>query len=117
PPGVAVCQLSRVSIETIIPCGITEGLLVTFAEKLRELRTAAGLSEAKLAKLSGMSFGAVHNYGLGNRRPTFAAVVKSARALGMTSEAFAGSDDLVDEPPPAQAEKKPAKKPRKRKEK
>jgi len=110
-------------------------LLVTFAEKLRELRTAAGLSEAMLAKLSGMSFGAIHNYGLGNRKPTFAAVLKLARALGVTCEAFAGSDDLGDEPPtegqgaaqppgekrpPGRPRKQPppaATKPRKRKEK
>ena len=47
---------------------------MTFAQKLRELRQAAGLSEAKLAEQSGVSFGAVHNYGLGIRQPTFAAV-------------------------------------------
>ncbi len=68
-----------------------------FADKLRELRTAAGLSEAKLAEASGVSFGAVHNYGLGIRQPTFAAVVKLARALGVTCEAFAGCEDVAGE--------------------
>jgi transcriptional regulator with XRE-family HTH domain len=67
---------------------------MTVAEKLRQLRTKAGLSEAKLAELSGVSFGAVHNYGLGIRAPTFASVVKLSRALGVTCEAFADCDDV-----------------------
>jgi putative transcriptional regulator len=75
-----------------------------FADKLRELRTAAGLSEAKLAEAAGVSFGAVHNYGLGIRQPTFAAVVKLARALGVTCETFADCEDIAgDAEPPGQA--------------
>jgi len=66
---------------------------MTFAEKLRKLRDAAGLSEAKLAKDSGVSFAAIHAYGLGLRSPSLAAAVKIARALGTTCEAFA---DCVD---------------------
>ncbi len=66
-----------------------------FAEKLKQLRTDAGVSERKLADVSGVSFGAIHNYGLGLRQPTFAAVVKIARALGVTCEAFADCDDVV----------------------
>jgi transcriptional regulator with XRE-family HTH domain len=93
---------------------------MTFAEKLRQLREGAGLSEARLAKLSGVSFGAIHNYGLGIRKPTFAAVVNIARALGLTCEAFAGCEDVAgaftrNEPaavlPPKKV--KPARKPRK----
>lgn len=69
---------------------------MTFSEKLRELRQTAGLSEADLAARSGVSFGAVHNYGLGYRAPTFAAVVRLARALGVTCEAFAECEDIAD---------------------
>lgn len=68
---------------------------MTFAEKLRQLRQDAGLSEARLAELSGVSFGAVHNYGLGLRQPTFRAVVCLARALGVTCEVFAGCVDAT----------------------
>ena len=67
---------------------------MTFAERLRGLREGAGLSEAKLADLSGVSFGAIHNYGLGIRKPTFASVVKIARALGTTCQAFADCEDV-----------------------
>jgi transcriptional regulator with XRE-family HTH domain len=65
-----------------------------FADKLRELREAAGLSEAKLAAKSGVTFGCVHNYGLGRREPTFGNVIAIARALGVDCNAFAGCDDV-----------------------
>jgi transcriptional regulator with XRE-family HTH domain len=75
---------------------------MTFAEKLRELRDAAGLSEAKLAAAAGIPFGTVHTYAMGRRRPGFSAVLKIAKALGVTCEAFADCSDLVDgEPEPA----------------
>jgi transcriptional regulator with XRE-family HTH domain len=80
---------------------------MTFAEKLKELRDAAGLSEKKLADVCGLPFGTVHNYSLksgspGYRRPSFAAVVKIAKALGVTCEAFADCEDIAeDESPPA----------------
>jgi transcriptional regulator with XRE-family HTH domain len=81
---------------------------MTFAERLRELRDRAGLSEAKLAAASGLTFGSVHSYGLGLRKPSFEAVVKIAAALGVTCEAFAQCVD-VDKPG---ARKKPRRKPR-----
>lgn len=83
---------------------------MTFAKKLRELRDAVGLSEAKLAAASGVKLGALHTYGLGTRKPSFAAVVKIAKALGVTCEAFAECDDILNED-----EEQPAKKPSKRK--
>lgn len=66
-----------------------------FAEKLRTLRDGAGLSEAELANQSGLTFASVHGYGLGRRKPSFAAVVKIAQALGVTCEAFAQCDDVM----------------------
>jgi transcriptional regulator with XRE-family HTH domain len=87
---------------------------MTFAEKLRELRTGAGLSEAKLAELSGISFGAIHNYGLGIRTPTFPAVVKVAKALGVTCETFAVCEDIVGGTKTGGAKKTPGDNPKKR---
>ncbi len=78
-----------------------------FAEKLRALRDAAGLSEAKLADASGVSFSAIHEYGLGRRKPSFDSVVKIARALGATCEAFADCDDVGQLP--EAPKKRPAK--------
>jgi transcriptional regulator with XRE-family HTH domain len=68
---------------------------MTFAVKLRELRDTAGLSEARLAQQCGLAFGTLHDYGLGRRKPSFAAVVKIARALDTTCEAFADCEDIV----------------------
>ena len=77
---------------------------MTFAEKLRELRDARGVSEAKLAVVTGIPFGTLHNYAIGRRPAPFAAVVKIAKALGVTCEAFAACDDVVagDTSPPAE---------------
>jgi transcriptional regulator with XRE-family HTH domain len=83
---------------------------MTFGEKLRELREAAGLSEAALAKRSGVPFGTLHNYGLGIRKPTLAAAAKIAKALGRTCDVFAECDDVVGEPPPSKPAKGKAKK-------
>jgi transcriptional regulator with XRE-family HTH domain len=70
---------------------------MTFAEKLRELRDARGLSEARLADASGLPLATLHNYGLGRRKPSLAAAVKLARALGVTCEAFADCEDVAGE--------------------
>jgi transcriptional regulator with XRE-family HTH domain len=80
---------------------------MTFAERLRELRDRAGLSEARLAEASGLMFGTVHGYGLGRRKPSFAAVVKIARALGVTCEAFANCTDVSAEEPAKKQPRKP----------
>jgi transcriptional regulator with XRE-family HTH domain len=79
---------------------------MTFAQKLRELRDARGLSEAKLAEASGVAFGALHFYGLGRRKPSLAAAVKLARALGVSCEEFADCEDVAGEP--SSKAKKPA---------
>jgi transcriptional regulator with XRE-family HTH domain len=70
---------------------------MTFAEKMRELRDAKGLSEAKLADATGIAFGTLHNYAIGRRPPPFGAVVRIAKALGVTCEAFAGCTDVTGE--------------------
>jgi transcriptional regulator with XRE-family HTH domain len=71
---------------------------MTFAERLRSLRDAAGLSEAKLAAASGVSFASIHEYGLGRRMPSFVAVVKIAGALGLDCTAFADCEDVTPAP-------------------
>jgi transcriptional regulator with XRE-family HTH domain len=78
---------------------ILEGDEMTFAEKLRELRDSKGISEVKLAELSGLPYGTVHTYVMGRRKPSFTAVLKLAKALGTDCTAFAECDDLkADEP-------------------
>jgi transcriptional regulator with XRE-family HTH domain len=93
---------------------------MTFAERLRELRDAKGLSQAKLADASGVSFASVREYGMSRRKPSFEAVVKLARALGVTVEAFADCEDVGGEsatPVEVKPEAKKPKPPRGRKQK
>jgi transcriptional regulator with XRE-family HTH domain len=71
---------------------------MTFGEKLKQLRDAASISERELAERSGVPFGTLHNYGVGIRKPTFAAAVKLAAALGVSCEVFAKCDDMATEP-------------------
>jgi transcriptional regulator with XRE-family HTH domain len=83
---------------------------MTFAERLRELRDEKGISEAKLAKLSGLPFGTVHIYSLGRSKPSFTSVVKLAKALGVNCTAFADCEDVAGERPTKAAKGKRGKK-------
>jgi len=80
----------------------------TFAEKLKQLREAAGLSQEALARAMGMSVGIVRDYEQGRKEPSMRSAFKLARALGVDCRAFEMEED-------AQAEPAPAKKRRKRK--
>jgi transcriptional regulator with XRE-family HTH domain len=77
-----------------------------FADRLRELRTAKGLSEAALAEASGIPFGTVHDYGLGRRMPSLPVAVKLARALGVDCTAFAECEDVGGEAEPEKPKRK-----------
>jgi len=68
---------------------------MTFARKLRELRGAKKWSEAQLARKSGVSRAALHDYALSRRAPSFAAILKLAAALGVSCETFADCDLTV----------------------
>jgi transcriptional regulator with XRE-family HTH domain len=52
-----------------------------FGARLRELRTAAGLTQRELAKLSGTSSAAISNFEAGNNAPTLGTLVRLADAL------------------------------------
>jgi len=61
---------------------------MTFAERLRELREQAGLTQARLAETSGLPLGSIRNYEQGQREPYWQVVFKLADALGVSVEAF-----------------------------
>lgn len=54
---------------------------MSFSEKLRKLRTEQGLSQQKLAKLSGVSQTAIYHWEKGDRRPKLEQVRRIADAL------------------------------------
>ena len=62
---------------------------MTFAEKLRELREKAGLTQTQLAKASDLPLGSLRNYEQGQREPYWDVVFKLVRALGTDCAAFA----------------------------
>lgn len=53
------------------------------ATRMKELRTRAGLSQAALAKKSGLSLGSLRNWEQGRRAPSVAAVIVLAQAFGV----------------------------------
>jgi DNA-binding XRE family transcriptional regulator len=62
---------------------------ITFADRLRTARDAAGISQYRLAKLSGLSKQAVNLLESGQvPNPSWETVQALARALGVTTEAF-----------------------------
>lgn len=65
----------------------------TFAERLRELRKRAGLTQAQLASASGVPIGSVRNYEQGQREPYWDVAFRLADALGVSVEAFAACVD------------------------
>jgi transcriptional regulator with XRE-family HTH domain len=64
-----------------------------FAMNLRKRRTAAGLSQEALGKVSGMHFTEISRLERAQRDPRLGTIVKLARALDTTSsELLAGVD-------------------------
>lgn len=70
-----------------------------FADLLRELRAKANLSQSGLARASGLSLGAIHDYEQGKRKPGLGSAAKLAKALGTTCEVLAECDDIAEETP------------------
>ena len=82
-----------------------------FADRLKAVREAAGLSQYALAKLSGLSKQAMSRLELGNNEPTWETVQLLAVALGVDCREFV--DPNVK--PATPAESKPRGRPRKSK--
>jgi len=80
-----------------------------FGNELKRIRVSAELSQEALAQRAGMSVGNVRNYEQGIRLPSFAAVLKLAKALNVDCSAFAECDDVrADEVDEEMKSKKPA---------
>lgn len=78
---------------------------MTFAEKLKILRTAAGLSREQLAEATGLARGTVRDYEQGKRKPTLESAVKLAAAVNVDCRVFADCDDIADKPTPKRRKK------------
>lgn len=61
---------------------------VTFASRLRQLRSAAGITAAELARKSGVTKQAISRLEADMDRPLFDTVCKLAKALEISTEEF-----------------------------
>jgi transcriptional regulator with XRE-family HTH domain len=73
---------------------------MTFADKLRELRQSAAMSQPDFAEMSGLSLSIIRSYEQGNRVPNWRSLVKIARALKVSLDVFSECDEVADEPEP-----------------
>jgi DNA-binding XRE family transcriptional regulator len=82
------CRIIRRHDNTII-C-VREIAMATFAERLRELRQKAGLTQQQLADATELTLGAITNYEQGRRtEPSLQIAQRLAEALGKDCRAFA----------------------------
>jgi transcriptional regulator with XRE-family HTH domain len=61
---------------------------MTFGERLRAIRRAAGLTQVELAARSGVSQPSISQYEAGDTEPAWSTVAALCRALGVTPDAF-----------------------------
>lgn len=80
----------------------------TLSERLKELRARAEMTQQDLARKSGVPLQSVRNYEHGIREPSWIALFRLARALGVSCDAFA---DCV---PDAEPKKTRSRRPQKR---
>jgi transcriptional regulator with XRE-family HTH domain len=59
-----------------------------FAARLKALRTQAGLSQSKLAEVSGVAVGTIRHFEYGIREPTYGTLIKLANGLGVSLSEF-----------------------------
>ncbi|HEX5270553.1 MAG TPA: helix-turn-helix transcriptional regulator [Gemmataceae bacterium] len=72
----------------------------TFAGRLTALREAAGISQYRLAQLSGITKQTISNLERGETSPSWETVQLLAKALGVSCEEFVVEDIQPPEPPP-----------------
>lgn len=70
-----------------------------FADRLRELRTQAGLTQKELSELSGLGISTIRQFEYGLREPVFRTLVRLTRALGVTLAAFERPEAPTPEEP------------------
>jgi transcriptional regulator with XRE-family HTH domain len=66
---------------------------MTFAEKLRQLRDVAGLTQEQLAERSGINLWTIRGYEQGRREPNWKGVLCLAKALAVAAEVFAECEE------------------------
>jgi transcriptional regulator with XRE-family HTH domain len=81
---------------------------MTFAEKLCQLRDAAGLTQEKMAERSGINLWTIRGYEQGRREPNWKGVLSLAKALNVAAEVFAACDESTPEEESARPRGRPS---------
>ena len=68
-----------------------------FSERLRFLRTQKGLSQKKVADLSGLSQASIYQWEKGTRKPKYEQLQKLAKSLGTTVPYLLGEEGIEDD--------------------
>jgi transcriptional regulator with XRE-family HTH domain len=79
-----------------------------FADRLRELRTAAGVSQKQLAAKAGMALSAIGHLEQGIRSPSWETVLALCAALGVSCETFTQEPQPTPTPERGRPRKTPA---------
>jgi transcriptional regulator with XRE-family HTH domain len=87
----------------------------TFAERLRDLRHQAGLTQTALAEAAGVPVPSLRGYEQGTREPFWHVMLRLARGLGVPAEAFADCTSKDDRPGRGQGARPPRRPARRRK--
>ncbi len=82
---------------------------MTFAEKLRQLRDTAGLTQEQLAERSSINLWTIRGYEQGRREPNWKGVLTLAKALEVAAEVFAECDESASEQESARLRGRPMK--------
>src|SRR4051794_35417525 len=72
---------------------------MTLAEKLRQLREGAGLTQEKLAERSGINLWTIRGYEQGRREPNWKGIICLASGLGVAVETFADCEEASEQAP------------------
>lgn len=68
-----------------------------FDELIRNLRKEAGMTQEVLAQRAGVPLPSLRGHEQGQRTPSWANVVKLARALGVSTDAFSECEEVTGE--------------------
>jgi transcriptional regulator with XRE-family HTH domain len=66
-----------------------------FAKRLKQLRTASGLSQTELADRAGMNRFGIAKLEQGVREPSWGTALRLAKALGVSVAEFATKDEIT----------------------
>jgi transcriptional regulator with XRE-family HTH domain len=75
-----------------------EGVRMKFGARLRQLREEAELVQTEFAERAGVPLGTLRDYEQERRLPSWVAVVRMCRALGVSVDTFNDCDEVAAEP-------------------